>query len=73
MDKNTTKKANYNSFNPLAMQTLIEKYNVSSNFIRLSLRNERHSQKAIAIREDYKRLDMEVEKFIQKNSNQLNQ
>lgn len=65
MSKNKQKK-DYNSYNPAIIKKLVEKYRFSTQFIGQSLRGERTSESSLKICEDYKLIEIEINKTIDK-------
>lgn len=63
MCENNQKKQ-YNSYNPAIMKKLKEKYGFSVQFIGQSLRGERTSDMSIKICEEYKQMQSEINKII---------
>lgn len=63
MDKNK-QKAPYQTYNPVLIKKLIQKYGVTSQFIRQSLRGERVSETSTSICDDYKKMETEINKTL---------
>lgn len=63
MDK-CKKKKPYNSYNPVIIKRLREKYGLTVQFIMQSMRGERVSETSIKICEDYKKMEREINKVI---------
>lgn len=63
MNKNK-QKAPYKIYNPAIIKKLIEKYGVTRQFIGASLRGDRTSETSTKICEDYKKMEIEVNKTI---------
>lgn len=63
MDKNKEKKE-YNSYNPTVIKKLKSKYGLTVQFIHQSLRGERNSDTSIKICEDYKIIEAELIKTL---------
>jgi hypothetical protein len=57
MDKSTQKRRYGVKLNREIMKALMTKYDVKQDFIRKSLKNERTSEKSLAIQEDYKKME----------------
>lgn len=65
MDKDTQKKQN-KIYNPEILARLKEKHGFTARFIYASLRGERNSESSIKIVEDYKKMESEIKKTLQK-------
>ena len=65
MSKNNKKKP-YNQYNPAIIKQLKKKYGLTTQFIGQSLRGERTSDTSLKICEDYKQMEREINKAIQK-------
>lgn len=65
MDKNKQKK-DYASYNPAIIKKLKEKYGVTVQFINASLRGDRTSDTSSKISDDYKLMEKEIDKTINK-------
>ena len=65
MDKNRQKKE-YKSHNPAIIKKLKEKYGLTTQFINASLRGDRTSETSAKICEDYKVMEKEIKKALQK-------
>ncbi len=65
MDKSKQKKQ-LASYKPAITQKLKEKYGVTIQFINASLRGDRTSETSIKICEDYKLMEKEINKVIEK-------
>lgn len=65
MDKSNKKKP-YNTYNPAIIKQLKQKYGLSTAFIGQSLRGDRTSDTSLKICEDYKQMEREISKAIQK-------
>ncbi|BFM42712.1 hypothetical protein CFS9_13530 [Flavobacterium sp. CFS9] len=65
MDKSKQKKE-YASHNPVIIKKLKEKYGLTIQFINASLRGDRQSDTSIKICEDYKLMEKEINKTIQR-------
>ncbi len=63
MSKNKQKKP-YQSYNPLIIKKLKEKYGLTTQFIQQSLRGDRKSETSEKICQDYKLIDKELNKTI---------
>lgn len=63
---NNRRKKGYNSYNPVIIKKLVEKYGFSIQFIGQSLRGERTSDSSLKICEDYKLIEGEINKIIDK-------
>ena len=59
MDKNKEKKQ-YASYNPLIIKKLKAKYGLTTQFIGSSLRGDRTSDTSLAICEDFKKMEKEL-------------
>jgi len=64
MDKNNKKKP-YSSYNPAIIKKLKEKYGLTTQFIGQSLRGDRQSDTSIKICEDYKIMEIEINKTLE--------
>lgn len=65
MDKDT-KKTDYYTYNRDIIKRLREKHGFTPRFIYASLRGERSSESSIKIVEDYKKMEKEINKTLQK-------
>jgi hypothetical protein len=65
MDK-SNQKMKYNKYNPLVLKKLKEKYGLSTMFINQSLRGERTSDTSTKICQDYKIIEKELNKTLNK-------
>ena len=65
MSKNRQKKE-YASHNPAIIKKLKEKYGLTTQFINASLRGDRTSETSTKICEDYKLMEKEINKTLQK-------
>lgn len=65
MDKSNKKKP-YNQYNPAIIKQLKQKYGLTHNFIGQSLRGDRTSATSLKICEDYKKMEREINKAINK-------
>lgn len=65
MDK-STKQKEYYKYNSDIIKRLREKHGFTSRFIYASLRGERNSESSIKIVEDYKKMESEIKKTLQK-------
>ncbi len=65
MDKSKQKKQ-LASYKPAITQKLKEKYGVTIQFINASLRGDRTSETSIKICDDYKLMEKEINKVIEK-------
>lgn len=65
MDKNKQKKE-YASYNPAIIKKLREKYGMTTQFINASLRGDRTSDTSLKICDDYKLMEKEITKAIDK-------
>lgn len=65
MSKNKQKKE-YASYNPAIIKKLKEKYGLTTQFIGASLRGDRTSDTSTAICEDYKIMESEINKSLDK-------
>jgi uncharacterized protein YlxP (DUF503 family) len=66
MDKSSKKKS-YSQYNPAIINKLKQKYGLTVQFIGQSLRGERTSDTSFKICEDYKLMEREINKVIQKS------
>lgn len=60
----SNKKTIYNSYNPVIIKKLKQKYGLTTQFIGASLRGERNSETSIKICEDYKTMELEINKTL---------
>lgn len=65
MDKNRQKKQ-LASYKPAITQKLKEKYGVTIQFVNASLRGDRTSDTSTKICEDYKKMETEITKTLEK-------
>lgn len=65
MDK-STKQKEYYKYNSDIIKRLKEKHGFTARFIYASLRGERNSESSIKIVEDYKKMESEIKKTLQK-------
>jgi len=65
MDK-SNQKMKYNKYNPLVLKKLKQKYGLSTMFINQSLRGERTSETSTRICQDYKIIEKELNKTLDK-------
>lgn len=65
MDK-SKKKSIYQSYNPAIIKKLKEKYGMTTQFIGASLRGDRTSDTSTKICEDYKTMETEINKTLNK-------
>ncbi len=65
MDK-ATKQKEYYTYNRDIIKRLREKHGFTPRFIYASLRGERNSESSITIVEDYKKMEKEINKTLQK-------
>ena len=63
MDK-SNKKAPYKIYNPAIIKKLVDKYGVTRQFIGASIRGDRTSETSTKICEDYKQMEIEINKTI---------
>ena len=63
MDK-SNKKAPYKIYNPAIIKKLVDKYGVTRQFIGASIRGDRTSETSTRICEDYKQMEIEINKTI---------
>ena len=62
----SNKKKPYSQYNPAIIKQLKQKYGLTSQFIGQSLRGERTSDTSLKICEDYKTMEREINKTLQK-------
>lgn len=65
MDKSKQKK-DYASYNPAIIKKLKEKYGLTTQFIMASLRGDRTSDTSTEICKDYKLMEAEITKSLEK-------
>lgn len=59
-------KTQYKTYNPAIIKKLIEKYGLSTYFIGASIRGDRNSETSAKICEDYKLMEKEINKTLNK-------
>jgi hypothetical protein len=65
MDK-SNKKIMYNSYNPAIIKKIKAKYGLTTQFINASIRGDRNSDTSLQIVEDYKKMEQEINKTLNK-------